>query len=106
VGQATAIVVDGLRFPEDHAILAEGAGGSYLHIFVDADEQSRRQRYFSRSADGDFNAAVDSEVESQVESLRSLAHRTFQNVGTKEEIEYWASKLAEEIRGEPCQFPL
>ncbi|WP_376704195.1 DUF429 domain-containing protein [Mesorhizobium sp. ISC25] len=105
VGDAAAIVVDGLRFPEDHAFLAERAGGSYVHVFVDADERKRRTRYLARAADGDFDAVSSSEVESQVESMRALAHHLFQNEGHKEEIELWADQLAARVRGKICQSP-
>ncbi|MER8578961.1 DUF429 domain-containing protein [Mesorhizobium sp. M1423] len=105
VGEAQAIVVDGLRFPEDHAFLAERAGGSYVHIFVGADERTRRERYMSRATDGDFDAVANSEVESQVESMRALAHDIFQNEGYKEEIEPWADRLVARVRDKTCQSP-
>jgi predicted nuclease with RNAse H fold/dephospho-CoA kinase len=105
-GDAEAIVVDGLRFPEDHAFLAERAGGSYAHVFVDADENMRRDRYMARAADGDFDAVASSEVENQVESMRSLAHRVFLNEGCNEDIDPWAVKLAAQVRDKTCQSPL
>jgi predicted nuclease with RNAse H fold/dephospho-CoA kinase len=105
VGEASAIVVDGLRFPEDHAFLAERAGGSYVHVFVDADENKRRERYMTRATDGDFDAVANSEVEGQVESMRSLAHRVFLNDGRIEDIDPWAVELAAEVRTEVCQSP-
>ncbi|WP_051442692.1 ribonuclease H-like domain-containing protein [Mesorhizobium sp. WSM3626] len=105
VGEASAIVVDGLRFPEDHAFLAERSGGSYVHIFVDADEGKRRQRYLARSSDKDFDAVANSDVESQVESMRSLAHYVFPNEGCKDEIDPWAAELAAQIKESRCQFP-
>lgn len=105
VGAAAAIVVDGLRFPEDHAFLAERAGGSFVHIFVDANEDKRRGRYLARAADGDFDAVASSEVESQVEPMRALAHHLFQNEGNKEEIKPWADQLAVRVRDKICQSP-
>jgi len=105
VGDAEAIVVDGLRFPEDHAFLAERAGGSYVHVFVDAGEQKRRVRYSARATDGDFDAVATSEVESKVESMRSLAHHVFQNDGFIQEVDLRAMKLAAELRDKTCQSP-
>lgn len=103
VGDASAIVVDGLRFAEDHAFLAERAGGSFLHVFVDADENTRRQRYALRPADGDFDAASASDVEGQVQSLRSLADIVFPNVGSKDDISPFAMNLAAQMRAKTCQ---
>ncbi|TIM21451.1 MAG: DUF429 domain-containing protein [Mesorhizobium sp.] len=104
-GAAAAIVVDGLRFPEDHAFLAERAGGGYIHVFVDAGEEKRRERYVARAIDGDFDTVANSDVESRVESMRSLAHHVFLNEGRKEEIDPWAVKLAAQIRNKACQSP-
>lgn len=106
VGDVSSIVVDGLRFPEDHAFLAERAGGSYAHVFVDADENIRRERYALRADDGDFNAATASDVESQVESLRVLADLVFPNVGPKRGIHVFAMSLASEMRTKTCQSQL
>lgn len=105
VGEASAVVVDGLRFPEDHAFLAERAGGSYIHVYIDADENMRRERYKERAIDGDFDAVASSDVERQVESMRSLAHQVFMNEGSMEDIDPWAVKLAAEVRDETCQSP-
>jgi predicted nuclease with RNAse H fold/dephospho-CoA kinase len=105
VGEAPAIVVDGLRFPEDNAFLAERAGASYFHVFVDADENTRRVRYGMRAIDGDFDAATASDVESQVESMRSLAHLVFSNVGSKDEIIRFVMNLTHEMRTKTCQSP-
>ncbi|WP_214470878.1 ribonuclease H-like domain-containing protein [Mesorhizobium sp. dw_380] len=103
--EASAVVVDGLRFPEDHAFLAERAGGSYVHVYIDADENMRRKRYNKRAVEGDFDAVAGSEVEGQVESMRSLAHRVFLNEGHMEDIGPWAMKLAAELRDKTCQSP-
>ncbi|MER9223162.1 DUF429 domain-containing protein [Mesorhizobium sp. M0644] len=105
VGAAQAIVVDGLRFPEDHAYLAEQAGGSYVHVFVDADESIRRNRYAMRAADGDFDAVAASAVESQINSMRSLADLVFPNVGPKDDISSFAMNLVTEVRPNTCQSP-
>lgn len=98
VGNAPLIVVDGLRFPEDHAFLAERAGENYRHVFVDTDEGMRRDRYATRASDGDFDAAVNSDVERQVEAMRPLAHSIFLNTGSNADIERWAEELAAQVR--------
>ena len=104
VGGSAAIVVDGLRFPEDHAFLVERFGSGYLHIFIDAPEDIRRSRFLGRDADGDFAAAARSRVESRVEDLRPLAGEVFSNDGTLSELEQYAKGIADAmIGGKECQ---
>jgi predicted nuclease with RNAse H fold/dephospho-CoA kinase/DNA polymerase III epsilon subunit-like protein len=104
-GGALAVVVDGMRFPEDHGFLAERAGGGYVHVYVDASEERRRQRYSARAIDGDFETATMSDVESQVDSMRALAHRVFRNEGAIEEVGQWAAELAADRRNRRCPSP-
>lgn len=93
VGAAEKIVVDGLRFPEDHAFLAERAGSRYLHVHVEAAEPLRRERYNSRGLDGEFDMASRSPVEEGVAFLRPLAHRMFSNDAELTEVNDFARKL-------------
>jgi predicted nuclease with RNAse H fold/dephospho-CoA kinase len=105
-GNASFIVVDGLRFPEDHAVLAQHGGGNYMHIFVDADEHLRRARYLARISEGDFDMATSADVEGQVEAMRALAHRVFRNTGSQTDIESWVDELVIQIRKEKiCPSP-
>lgn len=79
------IVVDGLRFPEDHAFLVETFGFSYTHIHVEAKESSRKSRYRSRlisenvESASTFESISTTAVERKVKSLKLLAHETFIN---------------------------
>jgi dephospho-CoA kinase len=100
VGGATLIVVDGLRFPEDHAFLAERAGANFLHVFVDADESKRRERYAVRANDGSFDTAAGADVEAQVEAMRRLADEIFMNNGAKAEIQQYVDELTHNLNGE------
>lgn len=90
VADAEQIVVDGLRFPEDHAFLKEHFGYRYSHIFVDADEESRRSRYLQRDEENRnvrqsaFDEAAASEVEQKVSDMRPLADRIIFNNGRKQ----------------------
>jgi predicted nuclease with RNAse H fold/uncharacterized protein YprB with RNaseH-like and TPR domain len=74
------LVVDGLRFPDDHAFLAETFGPAFLHIHVDASASTREQRFAGR---GDpaviFTASEQHPVERGVTALRPLAHATLRN---------------------------
>lgn len=85
------IVVDGLRFPSDHAYLVERFGLNFLHVFVDADSSIRRERYSIRGgAEGrasgiSFDAASGSLAESAVPLLADLAHCTVSNEARKED---------------------
>jgi predicted nuclease with RNAse H fold/dephospho-CoA kinase len=97
VENAPLVVVDGLRFPDDHAFLAEHAGGSYKHVHIDAWEDLRRARYEARASDGSFNAAANSDVERHVGKMRSVAHEVFCNNGSETDIAFWASDLVRKV---------
>lgn len=89
VAGAAAIVVDGLRFPDDHAFLKEKFGFRFHHIHVSAPDEVRRERYAERlelpplEAGKAFDEANSSEVERMVPTLERLADETLFNVGTK-----------------------
>lgn len=79
-------VIDGLRFPEDHAFLAESFGPAFLHIHVSASAPHRRQRYIARGNSGaEFDKAEAHDVESQVNRLESLAKLILRNEGSLED---------------------
>lgn len=106
VGGANLIVVDGLRFPEDHAFLVEHFGSKYLHIYIEAEEPIRRERYNARAGDGDFRDASASPVEGRINELRSLAHEVYMNHSTLNELQVHVDELIDNISGEvPCLFP-
>lgn len=92
VAGAAAVVVDGLRFPDDHAFLKEKFGFRFHHIHVSAPYEVRRERYAERldlpplEAGKAFDEANASEVERMVPSLEHLANETLFNVGTKEDM--------------------
>lgn len=70
---APRIVIDGLRFPEDHAFMFEQSGYRFIHVHVVADETIRRIRYSARDEGLDFDFASSSPVEGEVAGLRRLA---------------------------------
>jgi predicted nuclease with RNAse H fold/dephospho-CoA kinase len=92
VAGANVIVVDGLRFPDDHAFLKEKFGFRFVHVFVSAPIEVRRERYATRlglsrsEADGAFDEANSSEVERMVPLLENLADQTLFNIGSKEDM--------------------
>ncbi len=83
---AQRIVVDGLRFPEDHAFLVETFGFEFRHVFIDAAASERLKRFAIRegvakqAAAQQFHLAQTSEVERQVSDLRNIAHIVYFNV--------------------------
>jgi predicted nuclease with RNAse H fold/dephospho-CoA kinase len=75
-----AIVVDGLRWPEDHAFLVETFGPSFLHIHIDAPLPVRRERYIrAGGTKGQFRQACLHPVEKGISGLATLAHASINN---------------------------
>lgn len=106
VAGSSRIVVDGLRFPEDHAFLVETFGNRFVHVYVDADENIRRKRYQKRTADNGFDQAMESVVERRVTELIPLAHHRFLNHADVSAVQVRVDELFGDIRGERiCQYP-
>ena len=103
---AQNFVVDGLRFPEDHAFLFEKFGFNFQHIFVDAEIEDRKLRYADRlnfnaeEAEQEFNDASASEVERMVPVMRPLAHNIFLNKMLKCDIRKKILEIIERIEKE------
>lgn len=78
------IVIDGLRFPEDHAFLVESFGPAFFHIHVSAAENVRKDRYI---LDGNtaaaFGRAAHHAVEARIPRLAAIAHQHIVNEGSK-----------------------
>lgn len=72
------IVVDGLRFPSDHAFMTEIFGSQFLHIHVVARKSVRRVRYIKREGT-DFDAADAHAVESETDELELFARDVVEN---------------------------
>lgn len=111
VADAELVVVDGLRFPEDHAYFFERVGFSFLHIFIDADAEVRRARYFDRETEAAVTAEVFEEaqgavVEANVENMRGLAQHILYNSSSLAHIEGAAHTVVDQERERlRCQFP-
>ena len=106
VSGASLIIVDGLRFPEDHAFLVEKFGLRFRHLFVDAEASDRKKRYIARLEKGvtlgtrEFEEASKSDVEEKVAELQELAHATFFNNVSKLDIGNQIENLVEQLYGE------
>ncbi|ESZ88717.1 MAG: hypothetical protein Q27BB25_02865 [Blastomonas sp. CACIA14H2] len=102
VSGARTIVVDGLRFPDDHAFLKEKFGFRFVHLYVSAPMDIRRERYADRlglkpsEVSQAFDEAITSEVERMVPTLERLADQTFFNNGSKEDMATSLMSLAAE----------
>lgn len=93
------LVIDGLRFPEDHAYLVERFGPRYTHIHLEAPESIRKKRYRkSRPSDREFEKAVRHVVEFNVKRLSGLAHCRLGNAG---KIEGFKKDLRKIIKVKP-----
>jgi dephospho-CoA kinase len=77
------VVVDGMRYVEDHAYLAKKFGPAFLHIHIDAPTELRYARGISR---GDSEAALRGAFseDARLTDLRSLAHAVVHNTGDVE----------------------
>ena len=97
VGDAQRIVIDGLRFPDDHAFMVERFGARFRHIFIDAGVDVRCSRYEDGDSDVTFNDASRAVVERRVGEMRSLAHEVFINLSDRLAVERWADQLKSRI---------
>lgn len=89
------LVIDGLRFPEDHALLVETFGPDFLHVHFDAPSTVRLERYISRGGDHQqFINASSRSIEESVSKMASLAHVKIFNVNS---IESFLSKFMQTI---------
>ncbi len=74
------IVVDGMRFPEDHANLVERFGSEFVHVHIEASDSARRRRYLSMGYSNEvFEEISVHSVESQAIKLTKLAHVLIEN---------------------------
>lgn len=81
------LVIDGLRHPEDHALLVETYGPSFKHVHVEALLHLVVERHLASGGNVDeLNAALDHPVEANVPVVASLAHANVRNDSTFENL--------------------
>jgi len=91
------LVIDGLRFPEDHASFVEKFGPAFLNIYIDAPEEVRLRRYVSQGFDkAEFINGISHSVEIKVNKLSTLAHIVIEN---KNSIKSFEAKIVRSING-------
>ena len=96
VGNAERIVIDGLRFPDDHAFMVEHFGAGFRHVFIDAGAPIRRFRYAEEGGGVSFDEASSAPVECRVCELRLLAHEHFVNEADMSAIDCKAEQVVAE----------
>ena len=79
------VVIDGLRFPDDHAFLTEIFGARFVHVNIVADRSNRKSRYESREG-ADFEQAEAHPVEGRADALRQLASVQLNNDGSIQDL--------------------
>jgi dephospho-CoA kinase len=88
VADRKLIVVDGLRFPEDHALLVERFGPQFVHLHIKASDEFRALRYREGEQDGvSFELADCQPVEAKIDELRGFANAILHNNSSIEELE-------------------
>ncbi len=94
-------VIDGLRWPEDHAFWAERFGPAYCHVHLQAAAAVRRQRYTaSFGTPTEFDRVSEHEVESGVTSLKCLANYILANERTPGRLNKDVSNVIADYFGE------
>ena len=86
-GQAQAVVIDGLRFLEDRATLAELFAGRFLHVHVRADEATRAERKGFAVADPQWIGGEAAPTEREIDKLEEVADIVLDNVGDVHHLE-------------------
>ena len=77
------IVIDGLRFPEDHAFFLERFGSDFVHLHIQAPKESRERRYsIVEQNELPFEVADQQQVEGKIDDLAGLADAVISNAGT------------------------
>jgi uncharacterized protein YprB with RNaseH-like and TPR domain/predicted nuclease with RNAse H fold/dephospho-CoA kinase len=82
------IVIDGLRFPEDHAYFSERYGADYVHVHIVSSEPLRRARYDAgKDGDPSFLDADMQPVERKIDELKMMATAVIENDGSLDSFE-------------------
>ena len=91
------LVIDGLRFPDDHALLVETFGPSFRHVHVATPSSVRQERFISSGeTQKQFAKASAHPVEAGVDKLASLAHVVIENAHS---LEPFHSKITQVVHG-------
>jgi predicted nuclease with RNAse H fold/dephospho-CoA kinase len=80
IGLQDKIVVDGLRFLEDHAFFVERFGAKFVHLHIIAPTELRAERFLRKQSQGDpFEEADSAPVEAEIPRLERVASTVLEN---------------------------
>lgn len=79
-----SIVIDGMRYPDDYALMVETFGPSFIHLFIDAPLEIRKERALSRKRENiSIEKIFNDPAESGIEDLKKLSSNIIINDGSK-----------------------
>jgi uncharacterized protein YprB with RNaseH-like and TPR domain/predicted nuclease with RNAse H fold/dephospho-CoA kinase len=97
--QASCIVVDGLRFPDDHAFFVERFGSQFLHLHVTAARDTRETRYIrSGLTTNDFVMAEVARTEQHHRQMGLLAGAMVDNQSDLPHLWKHVDRIVEAVR--------
>lgn len=92
------LVIDGLRFPDDHAFLVERFGPAFRHFHIEAPAEIRQTRFSKREMDNlNFTESDCHSVENKRSEICSLAHVKLINDGTLDSFKHQITKIVRSI---------
>jgi predicted nuclease with RNAse H fold/dephospho-CoA kinase len=86
------VVVDGLRYPADHAFMVERFGSRFLHIHLHVEDEVRLRRLAQRDGRPHYASGMPL-AESRLTVLRTLAHESWDNSGTLADLAGFAARI-------------
>jgi hypothetical protein len=81
--ESPALVLDGLRWPDDVVYMRERFASNFVHIHVSALEELRRSRFAAANKQIPYEEVLRHPVEQEVEKLAALAELRLDNNGAK-----------------------
>lgn len=75
-----SIVLDGLCFAEDHAMMVETFGPSFCHVYIDAPQDLIEHHMIKNPKEKNLGkGAPDSDITPQLNELKHLSHQVISN---------------------------
>lgn len=95
VGEKSAIVIDGLRWPQDHAYFVERYGNRFVHLHLRAPSDVRATR--SSMGLAAFAATDTQPVEAGIDGLATLATQIVENTGPLDQFKSEIARIVDQI---------
>lgn len=90
---ADKIVIDGLRFPDDHIFFFEKFGPNFRHLHIDAPRDTRESRYAASDPSARFAELETQPTEGRIDALRDMAFTNLSNERTVPDLERTINSL-------------